>query len=65
MRKTSIPNKLNHKLQAHARVCEENRELEKPNLVEIFCGERIDFERLWKKNSDTNISDETQYKVSS
>ena len=26
MRKTSIPNKLNHKPQAHARVCEENAE---------------------------------------
>ena len=65
MRKTSIPNKLNHKLQAHARVCEENRELEKKrNLVEIFCDERIDFERLWK-NSDTTISDETRYKDSS
>ena len=34
MRKTSIPNKLNHKLQANARVCEENSELEKYN--EIF-----------------------------
>ena len=65
MRKTSIPNKLNQKLQAHARVCEENRELEKKrNLVEIFCGERIDFERLWK-NSDTTVSDETRYKDSS
>ena len=26
MGKTIIPNKLNHKLQAHARVCEENEE---------------------------------------
>ena len=26
MRKTSIPNKLNHKPQAHARVCDENEE---------------------------------------
>ena len=26
MRKTSKPNKLNHKPQAHARVCEENQE---------------------------------------
>ena len=65
MRKTSILNKLNHKLQAHARVCEENRELEKKqNLVEIFCGQTIDFERLWKK-SDTAVSDETRYKDSS
>ena len=30
----------------HARVCKENKlELEKKNLVEIFCSERIDFER--------------------
>ena len=65
MRKTSILNKLNHKLQAHARVCEEKRELEKKlNLVEIFCSERIDFERLWN-NSDTTVSDETRYKDSS
>ena len=28
MRKTNIPNKLNHKLQAHARVCDENEEEE-------------------------------------
>ena len=33
MRKTSILNKLNHKLQAHARVCEENRELEKNEIL--------------------------------
>ena len=26
MRKTNIPNKLNHKPQAHARVCDENAE---------------------------------------
>ena len=29
MRKTNIPNKLNHKPQAHARVCDENEEDEK------------------------------------
>ena len=29
MRKTNIPNKLNHKPQAHARVCDENEEEEK------------------------------------
>ena len=28
MRKTNIPNKLNHKPQAHARVCDENKEEE-------------------------------------
>ena len=33
MRKTSILNKLNHELQAHARVCKENRELEKKNEI--------------------------------
>ena len=50
-----MPNKLNHKLQVHARVCKEHRELEKKqNLVEIFCGERINFERLWK-NSDNHF----------
>ena len=31
MRKTNIPNKLNHKPQAHARVCDENAEDEKKN----------------------------------
>ena len=31
MRKTSIPNKLNHKLQAHARVCDENEENKEKN----------------------------------
>ena len=31
MRKTSIPNKLNHKPQTHARVCEENVEENKNN----------------------------------
>ena len=33
MRKTSIPNKLNHKPQAQARVCKENRELEKNEIL--------------------------------
>ena len=31
MRKRNIPNKLNHKPQAHARVCDENEEDEKKN----------------------------------
>ena len=31
MRKTNISNKLNHKSQAHARVCEENTEENKKN----------------------------------
>ena len=34
MRKTSIPNKLNHKPQAHARVCDENEE-EKKNDCQL------------------------------
>ena len=45
MRETSIPGM---HLCNHARVCNENKgELErKRNLIEIFCGESIDFERL-------------------
>ena len=31
MRKTNIPNKLNHKPQAHARVCDENEENKEKN----------------------------------
>ena len=31
MRKTSIPNKLKHKPQAHARVCDENEENKEKN----------------------------------
>ena len=31
MRKTIIPNKLNHKPQAHARVCDENEENKEKN----------------------------------
>ena len=31
MRKTNIPNKLNHKPQAHVRVCDENEEEEDEN----------------------------------
>ena len=36
MRKTSIPNKLNHKPQAHARVCDENEEKKKRLPVKNF-----------------------------
>ena len=32
MRKTNIPNKLNHKPQAHARVCDENQEEEEKKI---------------------------------
>ena len=35
MRKTSIPNKLNHKPQAHARVCDENEENKKKNDCQL------------------------------
>ena len=36
MRKTNIPNKLNHKPQAHARVCDENAEEdEKKNVCRL------------------------------
>ena len=41
MRKTNIPNKLNHKPQAHARVCDENEEEDEKKKrlpVTIFCG---------------------------
>ena len=34
MRKTNIPNKLNHKPQAHARVCDKNQE-EKKNDCQL------------------------------
>ena len=33
MRKTNIPNKLNHKPQAHARVCDENQEEEEEKKI--------------------------------
>ena len=33
MRKTNIPNKLNHKPQAHARVCDENQEEEEEKEI--------------------------------
>ena len=49
MRKTSIPNKLNNKLQAYARVCKEKE-------LKLFCSERINFERLWKYNDATDLA---------
>ena len=33
MRKTNIPNKLDHKPQAHARVCDENQEEEEEEKI--------------------------------
>ena len=49
-------------------MCEENNELEleekKRNLGEIFCGERINFQRLYKKSDATDWSD-IDYKDSS
>ena len=51
---------LNCKTQAYARVCEENRELEleeKKRLpVKIFCGQKIDFQGLYKKNGEADWS---------
>ena len=45
MRKTSIPNKLNHKPQAHARVCDENEEEKKKRLpVKNFAVKRSTLE---------------------
>ena len=47
MRKTNIPNKLNHKPQAHARVCDENEEEdEKKNDCRLKYLRLKD--RLWK-----------------
>ena len=37
MRKTNIPNKLNHKPQAHARVCDENEEEEEDEKKKNDC----------------------------
>ena len=37
MRKTNIPNKLNHKPQAHARVCDENAEEEEDEKKKNDC----------------------------
>ena len=50
-------------------MCEENNELEleeekKRNLGEIFCGERINFQSLYKKSDATDWSD-IDYKNSS
>ena len=61
MRKTSIPNKLNHKLQAHARVCEEINEENKKNhcWLKYFVVEGSTLKTL---NSDTTDSYETYYK---
>ena len=43
MRKTSKPNKLNHKPQAHARVCEENQE-KNDRLLKYFAVKRSTLE---------------------
>ena len=46
MRKTSIPNKLNHKPQAHARVCDENEENKEKNdcRLKYFAVKRLTLE---------------------
>ena len=46
MRKTNIPNKLNHKPQAHARVCDENEEEKNKNDCRLNILRLKD--RLWK-----------------
>ena len=66
MRKTIIPNKLNHNPQIHARVCEENKkelELEKRNLVKCFAVK----DWLWKPVEGCDATDwnKFQYKDSS
>ena len=44
MRKTSIPNKLNHKPQAHARVGDENEEKKNHCLLKYFAVKRSTLE---------------------
>ena len=44
MRKTSIPNKLNHKPQAHARVCDENEEKKNDCQLKYFAVKRSTLE---------------------
>ena len=48
MRKTSIPNKLNHKPQAHARVCDENQEEEEKKINDCRLKYLRLKDRLWK-----------------
>ena len=57
-------NNLNCKMQAHARVCEENKlelELEKKRLLRTllkqFCGSRYKFEGSCKKRGETYQDD--------
>ena len=59
MRETSIMNNLNLKMQAHARVCEENKleELEKRRLLKQFCGYRYEFEGSYRKNGEAYQDD--------
>ena len=47
MRKTNIPNKLNHKPQAHARVCDENEEEDEKKTTAGYNILRLK-DRLWK-----------------
>ena len=52
MRETSI---INNKMQAHARVCEENiEEVEekKRRLLKQFCGQRYEFEGSYRKSGE-------------
>ena len=42
-------------MQAHARVCEENKKIirKKRRLWKQFCGERYEFEGLYRKSEET------------
>ena len=45
-------------MQAHAKVCKENKlKLEKMTPIEIICGKRCKFEGSYKKSGDTYQDD--------
>ena len=56
MRETSIMNNLNYKMQAHARVCEENK-LEELCLLKQFCSYKYEFEGSYRKNGEAYQDD--------
>ena len=46
---------LNCKTQAYTKVCEKNKLEEKKRLsVKMFCGQKIDFQGLYKKNGEAD-----------
>ena len=58
MRETSIMDNLNCKMQAHARVCEENKlEEKKRRLLKQFFSKRSEFEGSYKKSGETYQDD--------